>query len=146
MTNDTPQKQGNRFKSSRRQEESYPLPSRLRLTRQPTCEEVDEFLAFLKSHRRVPAAVEQLFCKLAYWRPNDRLTRNLKIVLDRLRERPINDFMRDALLEDELEALILLASIETRLQEVGQALLNVHERYQLAEACRTMYERGRRNA
>lgn len=132
------------FDSKVKRQAKIPIPQPFGLQSNVTDEQCELLLEEM-SKQKIPVKVIRLFSDLAVMPPICRLGRNLKVLLVRLVERPMVDFMRDALRPDELSALISLAKMETQYQEIGQGLLNIDERYQLAEAAKAMFavERNR---
>ncbi len=131
------------FDSKAKRRAKIPIPRPFGLRSEASEEQC---LALLEAMRAAKVKTTTLvqFENLAGMPPVCRLGRNLKVLLSRMMERPIVDFMRDALLPHELEALIGLASMASEHQEVAQSLLNIDERYQLAQAAKGMFDLERR--
>ena len=102
-------------------------------------------LAELFRQRRLPEDTYKLFTKLCDTPPAARLTRNLKVVLSILAQRPIQSILVDGLTEGERFGLLDLehASATATAKATAQGLLNVEQRRQLAVAAGAIYQAER---
>jgi len=111
-----------------------PLPSPILNTAQLAQPDIDEFIAVIKTRASGPCYA--LFISLATQPARVRLGRNLKVLIERMVERPIDSIMCDGLRADEQQALIEIEKLGLTMpmRVTAQALLNINERYQLALA------------
>ena len=128
-------------KSKRRAK--IPIPQPFGLRSEASKEQFPALLEAMRAAKVKMTTIAQ-FENLAGMPPVCRLGRNLKVLVTRMMERSITDFMRDALTPYELDALIGLASMASEHREVAQSLLNIDERYQLAQAAKGMFDLERR--
>ena len=114
------------------------LPSPSLNTSRLSAEELEAFGVLLEQNRRSPLTgiPWTVFHSLLIMPPRARLARNLKVILDRLVQGPIESIMRDGLQDSEQVALLALEKLgaSSELKMTAQSLLNVYERYQLAAA------------